>query len=1710
MGIAGQRAPRCRPKWGFYPQSAPLARRIGSITFWPLQSCRPCHERPLLAVAKRVVCVLVLVWSAVTSLAQDSVIFALLADPTGGERARIESVHDLATLAPAHQHQEHAIDLEARVTFVDIPWKLLWIEGDGVTSYLQLNDNVPGLASDQRIRITGLLTPAEGLRSDRVRIRVLEPFDPVTSISIQSGFFESVRYDQRVVTVEGYVQSQQVVDAEHLRLTLIIEGQLVACVVPPGRLDRRPDWRGKFVRVRALYALAPDPHGSGVHPQLWAPQPSDVQELPALGRTIPRAGVDVESQTGSLTINDPSQVWSLSSEEKNLNYPLRIEGRVNHIDREWRLLWLQTDAAPGFIELSSSAPDMAAGQRVLIEGSIVPARGLSADKVKVTVLEEHQPIQPMDTRGRISEITVFDRQVVLVEGYVDSERIVDAQHLRLGLIVENRHVVCWVPSARWENLPNWRGSFVQVQALYSGRSDPTGTETIVELWLNRPEDLVVTGRLAEDPRFRLPLTAISEVHRAGLGDLVRLSGRILRREAGVSLVLRDDTGSMEVFSAQEERLPANAAVEVVGRVALKGARWVVQDALFRRLQLTPVSVDGLAADPDRPLRSVQQVRELSLEEAHHRRRVLLTGVVTWSMPGANFFYLQDGSGGTRVEIDPKRFGTPAINKRMAVLGHTFARGFAPAVRAEHLDDLGVLGAPQAKPIEFQQALAGSEEGQWVELRGFLRANEIEENVRLIRLTTPSGEFTAHTQANDGYHAAPGSLIRVRGVCESQTDDNGRITGVMLRVPFLQDVTVEEDAPEDLFQIPLRPVRGLRQLSTVQDIARVRVAATVLHHMAGEHLFVQDGDAGLMILSRSRETFAPGTRIEAVGILGWQGARTVLRDATLRKIEAGPAPTPVRLEDPERFSTFFDSRLVQLAGTVLDIGGRADSTRLTLQTGSTLYEAILPGAEDALASMGVTVGAEIDATGIYRVGFDDSRETRGFELLLRSPADVQLLKPARLWTLQRALIACAVLAVLILLGMAWVTGLRRRVRLQTEQIRAQLEKEGALEARHRSIVESASDCILTTDLQGRITSMNAAGERLTGYNREEAQGLTLADLLWPAQDDEPMPAFLPQDDGTVTFQSRLRTHSGELVWIETSTRLIGEPGRIAGVLAIVRDISERKQVEQELKRACDAAEANTRAKSEFLANMSHEIRTPMNAVIGMANLLLDTPLNDQQRDFADTIRNGAEALLTVLNDILDFSKMEAGRLQFETLNFDLRDVVETTADLLSARAAAKRLELTAFTPTNVPCELRGDPSRLRQVLLNLLGNAIKFTEVGDVALSVSVVEEMGERVRLRFEVADTGIGMTPEQLARLFRPFSQADTSTTRRFGGTGLGLAIAKQIVELMEGECGVSSAPGRGSTFWFTAIFARQLPAPVSHAPAGVSPALTGLRVLIVDDSARHRELLQHYLTAWKVPTQTAETARDALLTLEHAITQGAPFNLVLLDEQLTEGGGLILARRIRQDSRFAECGILLLTALDRSLVATEMEALHIAGSVMKPIRLADLQHALERAHAAIGRTARSHFHEPKANGTAPSADRRPNGPALRVLVAEDNVVNQRVAALQLRNLGHTVDVASNGLEVLEALERARFDVILMDCQMPEMDGYEATRRLRQHPVHGRVQVIALTANAMQGDREKCLEAGMNDYLSKPMRLPDLAAALARLAARQNAEEPTPFTAAA
>jgi PAS domain S-box-containing protein len=538
-------------------------------------------------------------------------------------------------------------------------------------------------------------------------------------------------------------------------------------------------------------------------------------------------------------------------------------------------------------------------------------------------------------------------------------------------------------------------------------------------------------------------------------------------------------------------------------------------------------------------------------------------------------------------------------------------------------------------------------------------------------------------------------------------------------------------------------------------------------------------------------------------------------------------------------------------------------------------------------------------------------------------------------------------------------------------------------------------------------------------------------------------------------------------------------------AVVRDITVRKQMEVELARARDAALEGARLKAEFLANMSHEIRTPMNGVIGMTSLLLDSELTAQQRHFANTIRHSGESLLTIINDILDFSKIEAGKLTFEILDFDLQDAIETALELVAERAGSKKLELAALVQADVPILLRGDPGRLRQVLLNLLGNAVKFTECGEVIVRVARVSENGRQVTLRFEVTDTGIGISAEGQARLFQAFSQADGSTTRKYGGTGLGLAISKQLVGMMGGEMGVESTPGAGSTFWFTAHLDQQ--------PANAKPVhhekveLANVRVLIVDDNATNREILELQTRAWKMQCATAASAAEALQMLREAAPGTYP--LVILDMQMPEMDGLSLARAIKTDPALAGTRLVMLTPLGQKLEPAELASAGIAEYLTKPVKQSLLFDCLATVMGHAPHTERR---------ITPSMPSSPPARKLHILLAEDSTINQQVAIGQLNKLGYNADSVANGLEVLEALQRIPYEVILMDCQMPEMDGYEATREIRrreeQQPT-GRapVHIIAMTAHAMQGDREQCLAAGMNDYLSKPVRQAELHLALDR-----------------
>jgi PAS domain S-box-containing protein len=667
-----------------------------------------------------------------------------------------------------------------------------------------------------------------------------------------------------------------------------------------------------------------------------------------------------------------------------------------------------------------------------------------------------------------------------------------------------------------------------------------------------------------------------------------------------------------------------------------------------------------------------------------------------------------------------------------------------------------------------------------------------------------------------------------------------------------------------------------------------------------------------------------------------------------------------------------------------------------------------------------------------------------------------------------------------------------------------------EERMRSITDSAHDAIVMMDPRGRISFWNPAAARILMYAPEEAVGMDLHRLFVPSRFHPSQGAAFPEFRRTGNGAAVGRTlelaairKDGVEVPVSLSLSAIRrEDGWHA--VGLIRDISVQKRAEAELReinrhleettaranQMASRANQASQAKSEFLANMSHEIRTPMNGVIGMTGLLLDTELSVEQRQFAEIVRTSGEALLVLINDILDFSKIEARKLDLEMLDFELRTTVEDVAELLAVKAQEKGLDVVCLVDPELPVRLRGDPGRLRQVLLNLGGNAVKFTHRGGIALRASVAAQDEHRVTVRFAVTDTGIGIPREKQEAIFSPFTQVDGSTTRRYGGTGLGLAISRQLAELMGGTIGLESEEGRGSTFWFTAVLEKRPAMPLA-APAPMAD-LAGARVLVVDDLHTNALLVTTLLKSWGCRYATAANGEAALDQLRQAVREGDPYDVALLDKLMPGMDGMELGRMIGRSPELRNTRLIMMTSHGERGDAAQISQLGFAGYLTKPLRQGQLRECLA---LVLGRP-----DSPMAGRASGLVTRHTVTESrkhrMRILLVEDNSTNQLVAMKILERLGYRADLAANGLEALAALRGAHYDLVLMDCQMPELDGFEATRRIRDplSPVRDHhVPIIAMTAHVMKGDREKCLAAGMDDYLGKPVRPEELATALER-----------------
>lgn len=879
------------------------------------------------------------------------------------------------------------------------------------------------------------------------------------------------------------------------------------------------------------------------------------------------------------------------------------------------------------------------------------------------------------------------------------------------------------------------------------------------------------------------------------------------------------------------------------------------------------------------------------------------------------------------------------------------------------------------------------------------------------------------------------------------------------------------------------------------------------------------DTGGMLLFNPGSSFLPGglKRGDAVQVRGrlmqLNGLET-LQLAEIQRLGVGTVPAPKEVLAADLNSERYSGQLVRVVGE-LEVPADFQQTRrgARVKDRSGAIEVLISERffEDARFLRRLARAGPVEILGVASQHKREPPYDAGYRLVPRDTTDFVFPQRVarRTWIVAAGALFLGTVTVCL-----WV--LRRRAERRAADAARLAEElrrsEAALqqsEERVRHLVEQAADAIFVVGLDGAIADVNQRACDSLGYSREELLTRSIRDIE-PTATPERFADLLERlrPGAPVALEGEHRRQDGTSFPIEQRVALI-EAGGKHYLLAIARDITERKRFEAELAQARDAALESARLKSEFLANVSHEVRTPLNGIIGMSCLLLDTPLTPQQRNFVETVRLSADSLLNILNDILDHAKIEAGKLTFEVLDFDLVSAVEGAVELLAERAQSKGIELAHLIHRDAPASVRGDPGRLRQVLTNLVSNAIKFTEKGEVLVRVTKQSDTNNHVVLHFAVSDTGIGVAEAARAHIFEAFRQADSSTSRKYGGTGLGLAISKQLVQMMGGEIGFESTPGKGSTFWFTARLEKQKPG-TDFLKKAAAQGLPDARALVVDDNATSRNILHYLLTAWGVRIDSAAGGAEALPRLRQAAAAGRPFELVILDLQMPGMDGLTLARKIRSDPALAASRIVLLTSLIDEFSAQDLQAAGIAACLFKPVKQTQLLQCLRSVlseaqpanHAIVPEP------HPRRSKPGPTAETAPLQP-IHILLAEDNTMNQRVALGLLEKLGHRAEAVATGPEVLKALQLVPYQIVFMDCQLPEMDGYETAREIRRReaarncPPASRCHIVAMTAAVWPGTREKCLAAGMDDYITKPVHLADLQAVLERVQARWQSEPP-------
>ena len=1085
-------------------------------------------------------------------------------------------------------------------------------------------------------------------------------------------------------------------------------------------------------------------------------------------------------------------------------------------------------------------------------------------------------------------------------------------------------------------------SSVRAQGVVSFVLDKRLSHLDPQLWVASPADLKVVGpsqiQVTAVPSIR---ALITDPHWLEDGNRVRVQGTVIQSQPEGRLIIENGGVVMPVESPQARGFAAGESVVVTGWLARPLYTTILRRAEVARVN-GPIPDQRQAPDPALPvMTSVAQIRKLGNEGARKAYPVQLTAILTAIHPLKSWYYAQSEGVGIYVDATDQDVSQLRPGQKVLLEGLTSAGGFAPIICHPKLTVLGENALPPAMTVDPELAPSGAYIGTWVEMEGVVHPIESTNGDLTFKLMTQLGAIPValiHNRAQ--LDELVDARVRVRGALASSFTKEGVLLGYRLMVDSLDYVSVVRPAPTSPAAIQHRAIADLLRYSPPgQGGFRVRLRGAVTLRQ-GNDLYVEDETGGTRAQILGSKA-GLGDLVEVVGYPNPSEKGPFLADAVVTNLRQKAQVTPTVLSSGEVLEGHADNKLVTIEARLLSQAPGYLQQKLMLQSGETSFNAEL---DSPVQLPELREGSVVRVTGVAivqreRILYLQSHLVPvSFRIQLRSTSDVQVVRLTPWWNLRHAWPVLAALSLSICLAMVWVMVLRRRVQAQTTELSAQ-------QTFLRQVIDLCPNFIFVKDPQGRITLANRAIADLFQHSAAEMIGKTVVELgLDPALAESHLADDRDVLSGKVESTSRedvRKASEGAQVWFHTQKRaLLDAQGRRTHVLGVSNDISMHKNAEHTLLQAREAAEAANRAKSEFLANMSHEIRTPLNGIIGMSDLCLGTTLSGEQREYLETVKISADGLLNLINDILDFSKIEAGKLTLDNTDLDLREMLGSALKIVSFRALEKGLDLSCEVAPDLPRWFHGDGNRLRQIVLNLIGNAIKFTAIGQVSVSARLISRQDNLCTLQVTVADTGIGIPANRQAAIFSPFEQADASTTRRYGGTGLGLSISRRLVEMMNGRMWLESTPNQGSRFHFTV----SLEAIEKHQPQTVA----------------------------------ANTP--------------------------------------------------------------------------------------ERCAAEIGT-------------------------ALNILVAEDNAVNQKLITRLLTKRGHQVTVTGDGNAVVAEFERGHFDLVLMDIQMPELDGFQATAEIRRRQGHaaGRVPIVALTAHAMSGDRERCLAAGMDSYLTKPISPADL-----------------------